>query len=84
MLGKNVCFDATNIHSKDRIALLDKIKSINCEKIAICMLPPFNTCVNRNANRDREVPYNIISKMNSNLEIPTKEEGFDFIEFIAP
>lgn len=78
--GKNVVYDATNINSKRRIAFLNSIKSIPCEKIAIIMATPYEQCVKNNAERERSIPESVIEKMYKNFQVPYYYEGFDVIQ----
>lgn len=77
--GKSVIYDATNISKKRRIAFLQELKNISCVKIAICMMTPFEKCLELNSIRKRVVPENVIKKMYMNWCPPYYHEGFDYI-----
>ncbi len=80
--GCDVIYDATNINSKRRIALLDRIKREVKEKVyymAIILAVPYETCVDRQQKRERKVPEEIINRMIKNFEVPYYEEGWDEI-----
>ena len=78
--GKNVVYDATNINSKRRIAFLNSIKSIPCEKIAIIVATPYEQCIKNNVGRERSIPESVIEKMYKNFQVPYYYEGFDIIQ----
>ncbi len=78
--SKNTIFDATNICYKKRKNFLSKLNNINCEKIAVMMLTPFDDCVKYNNNRNRKVPYKVLERMYKNFYVPQKYEGFDEIQ----
>lgn len=75
--GKNVCYDATNLKRRRRIAFLRELKNIPCEKECILIATPFEECLIHNNNRDRKVPDEVIWKMFKSFQIPYVQEGFD-------
>lgn len=77
--GNDCIYDATNINAKRRKAFLQEIKKIDCEKICIFVATDFDLCIERNNNRDRKVPYNVIKKMYLTIDIPQYREGWDNI-----
>lgn len=80
--GRDVIYDATNINSKRRISLLDRIKREVKEKVyytAIILAVPYETCVDRQLERERKVPEEVINRMIKNFEVPYYEEGWDEI-----
>lgn len=79
-LGHNVVYDACNISYKRRMAFLQELKNIQCEKICVLMATPYKQCLSRNAARDRKVPETVIRKMLKNFDIPYWYEGWDEIE----
>jgi predicted kinase len=79
---KNVCYDATNLNRKKRIAFLNQIKHIPCEKICVLFATPFDICKRNNANRDRKVPEYVLEKMIRNFEVPCRQEGWDDIQIV--
>lgn len=82
--GKNTVFDATNINYKRRIAFLNRIKKIECQKVCLFMATPFETCIQRNENRGRAVPHDVLDRMYRTVWIPGLYEGWDYIELIYP
>lgn len=80
----SVIYDATNINKKNRKSVLDCIPHTNyvgfpISKIAVVFETPLDTCIARDASRDRVVGDKVILRYYNQFEIPTKEEGFDSI-----
>lgn len=83
--GRNVIYDATNINSKRRIALLEQIKKEVKEDVffvVTILATPYKICVERQQKRERKVLEEVINKMIKNFEVPYYEEGWNeiFIE----
>ena len=74
---KNVIYDATNINYKRRMVFLQKIK--DAQKIAILIAVPYEECIERNNQRERKIPEEVITRMYYNFYIPQYYEGFDDI-----
>lgn len=78
--GVSTIYDATNLIKKRRIAFLNELKSINCEKVCICVLTPYGVCKNRNYKRtERPIPNNVLGRMYRQWCPPSLSEGFDDI-----
>lgn len=77
--GKNVVYDATNIHSKGRVNFLNTVKNIDCKKYCVVFATPIDKCLERNSKRERMVPLYVISKMYRQWETPHLYEGWDDI-----
>lgn len=80
--GKSAIFDATNISYKKRMAFLAELKNIPCEKICVLMATPYEECLKRNAERERNVPEHVIKRMYTNFNIPYWYEGWDCIHIV--
>lgn len=78
--NKNMIYDATNINYKRRMAFLQKIKKIKIEKIAIMVATPYEQCLIRNSQRERQVPEEVIKRMYYNFYVPQYFEGWDDIQ----
>lgn len=78
--GKSAIYDATNINYKRRMAFLDELKKIPCEKICILMATPYEECLKRNSERERKVPEHVIKRMYMSFNIPYWYEGWDDIK----
>lgn len=78
--GINCIYDATNISYKRRIAFLQELNKIPCEKICILMATPYEICLKNNVNRDRIVPESVIKKMYCHFNIPYLYEGWNDIQ----
>lgn len=81
--GQNVVYDATNVTRKDRagvIALCHKFVSIEAHVI----WAPIETCIERDAKRERTVGKAVIDKMLRRFQPPFYDEGFSVIEIVVP
>lgn len=77
--GDDVVYDATNISKKRRIAFLKELKNIECHKLCVAAMADYDECLERNAERERKVPEEVIKKMYMNWCPPATNEGFDRI-----
>ena len=80
--GKSAIYDATNINYKRRMEFLKSLNKIPCEKIAVLMATPYEVCLERNAQRERNVPEEVIKRMYMNFWVPATYEGFDKIQIV--
>lgn len=80
--GKSAIYDACNISYKRRMAFLQEIKNIPCEKICVLMATPYEECLKRNMERERKVPEEVIKRMYMNFQCPHNFEGWDDIKVI--
>ena len=81
--GQSVVYDATNITRKDRsyiIALCPKFVKIECHII----WAPIETCIERDAARERTVGKAVIDKMLKRFQAPFFDEGLDEIKVVLP
>lgn len=81
--GYDVIYDATNITRKDRasiIAKCPKFARIKCHII----WAPIETCIERDAVRERTVGKEVIDRMLKRFQMPYYDEGIDEIEIIKP
>lgn len=78
--GHNVYADQTSLTPNSRGWLLAHIK-VPCEKVAIVMNVPFETCLERNDAREgrEKVPAKSMLGMYDSFSFPTIDEGFDKI-----
>ncbi len=79
--GYNIIYDATNCRSAYRFKVLDFCKNITSHVVCIIFKTPLVTCLERNKNRDRYVPDDVIETMYINLRNhpPTINEGYEAI-----
>lgn len=82
--GKSVAYDATNLNRKRRIAFLNELKNIPCEKICVLVATPFEECLKQNNKRDRKVPEEVIWRMYKSFNVPCEQEGFDEVIVYYP
>ena len=76
--GYNVIYDATNITRKDRqgiISVCPRFAKIECHII----WAPIETCIERDAARDRTVGKEVIDSMLKRFQAPFFDEGMDTI-----
>ena len=64
---RNVIFDATNTTKAGREKLLDALKRSDCRKVAVLCMTDIDTCIKRNARRDRVVPEHVIRRQYAQL-----------------
>ena len=77
--GHVAIYEATNISSKRRRALLKELNKYYDKAICLFKYKRLSACQIDNEERDREVPSDVIDRMYRNFEIPHKSEGFDEI-----
>lgn len=83
--GQDVIYDATNVVRKKRINFLKSIPSnIECTKECYIAWARLDTCIQRDARRDRTVGENVILKMVKKFQTPWYDEGWDKIRIILP
>lgn len=81
--GKSVVYDSTAVTRKDRariISLCPKFVKIECHII----WAPIETCIERDAARERTVGKEVIDRMLKRFQAPYYEEGIDEIKVILP
>lgn len=82
MNNMGVIVDATYSKIRDRRKLIELCKQNGAKEIiGYWFNPPLETCIIRNAKRQRVVPEDVIVKMHNRLKLhpPTKQEGFSEI-----
>lgn len=81
--GHDVIYDATNMTRKDRaciIGICPKFAKIEC-----CIVwAPIETCIERDADRNRTVGKEVIDKMLKRFQAPYYDEGIDAVKIISP
>lgn len=82
--GRSVIYDATNIKRKDRLGILNRVKSLKMDIRCECHIvwARFETCIERNNNRERVVPEEVIWRMAKQFQTPWYDEGWDEIKII--
>lgn len=80
--GKSAILDSTNINYKKRMAFLQELKNIPCEKICVLVATPYEECLRRNAARDRKVPEYAIERMYRQFDVPHVYEGWDKVRIV--
>ena len=80
--NKTVIYNSTNINRKLRINTLNRLKQAVSKPFiteAIVVYTDIAEVKRRNASRDRVVPEYVIDKILKNFELPTYNEGWNFI-----
>jgi putative nucleotidyltransferase with HDIG domain len=81
--GTTVVYDATGITRKDRASIISacpKFVKIECHVI----WAPIETCIERDAARERTVGKEVVDKMLKRFQPPFYDEGFNDIKIILP
>lgn len=81
--GKTVIIDVTAVAKKDRKSWVQLAKSNQVEIECHYFAPNVDSALERNKNRDRKVPEEVIKKFANKFEIPTVEEGFSEVKQIV-
>lgn len=80
--GKNIIWDQTNLSRKSRKNKLRKIPSSYARGVVYFEIP-LEEALERNKHREGKfIPESILKRMWHQLEIPTREEDFDYVEKI--
>lgn len=78
----NVIFDSTAVDKKSRKNLIKIGKKYDAEIIALAFPVTFETAVERQKGRDRQVPLDVIQRFSDKFTLPSKKEGFDDVRII--
>ena len=81
--GCDILYDATNITRKDRagiIGICPKFAKIECHII----WAPIETCIERDASRDRTVGKEVIDRILKRFQTPYYDEGINEIKIVRP
>jgi predicted kinase len=81
--SSDVIYDATNITRKDRASIIKmcpKFVNIECHII----WAPIETCIERDATRERTVGTEVIDRMLKRFQAPYYDEGIDEIKIVKP
>lgn len=80
-IGRPVTYiDATHLTRAERKPYVDIARERNAEIEAVFFNTPLDVCLERNRNRSRQVPEDVMVKMSAKLQPPTSDEGFTKIE----
>lgn len=81
--GKNVAYDATNLSSKRRKALLGQLPKDVC-KICHCIITPLEKCIENDSKRERHVSESVIMRQLEQFQMPWYDEGWNDIIIVKP
>lgn len=79
--GESVVYDATSISRKDRKQILDRVRRLGIERVAVLFLVPVSVCKDRNRKRERTVPEFVYDKMLKRFDVPMLGAEFEDILF---
>ncbi len=82
--GKQVVLDATNINRPMRRRFLELARSLSCPVRAVVLEVGEEVARERNVEREKAVPPEVISSFARRFEPPTREEGFVDIVRVGP
>jgi predicted kinase len=75
----SIYWDNTTTQRKYRKELIQVGKKGGYKVVAVHFKVPFDICESRNKSRDRVVPYDVLVRMQGQLQPPTQDEGWDDI-----
>jgi len=80
--GKRIIYDQTNLSIKTRKKKLTKVPSIY-KRTVVWFQVDLEEALERNKNREGKfIPESILKRMYHQFEVPTLEEGFDFVSCV--
>ena len=83
-LGRPVTYiDATNLTARERAPYIKIGRSYGCEVEAVFFDLPLEVCLERNAERRRVVPGDVMARMAAKLVPPSPAEGFSRITVLT-
>ena len=78
--GRNLIWDQTNLSRKARKKKLSKLPSLYARGV-IYFDVTLEEALRRNENREgKYIPKSVLKRMYHQLEVPTLEEGWDYVE----
>jgi predicted kinase len=78
--GENIIYDQTNLTIKTRKKKLSKLPSIYARGVIYFDIT-LEEALRRNENREgKYIPKSVLKRMYHQFEVPTIEEGFDYVE----
>ena len=77
--SETVVIDATHLTKASRAQWITLARSVGATTECLWVDASFDICCERNNNRDRKVPQEIMDKMRDSFEPPSLDEGFDYI-----
>jgi predicted kinase len=82
--GRDVIIDATNYNRKSRKRFVDIAKKTNSTVGAVMVggQLSISALIQRNNNRDRKVPEDVIKRQHTEFQIPHIDEGFDALNLV--
>lgn len=81
---KNVIFDATNLTVSRRKRCINLAKNRRAKVVLHWVNCPLDTAIERNFNRERQVPVRAIKALKKSFQPPKIQEGLDLIKIYGP
>lgn len=80
--GEDVVYDATNMNSRKRKAVVSMVKNVapSAECICVLVMCSIKECKRRQNDRDCKVPEEVIDRMARSFQVPFYNEGWDHIK----
>jgi predicted kinase len=85
--GKNrhdLLFDATDVTRQRRAPMIATANRFGFKPIAVYLVCPLEVALRRNAERDRQVPDDVIARFQRELQPPSLDEGFEEVIVVDP
>ena len=84
--GKDVIFDATNVKRSGRRKIIKYFRKVFNDIYMECIYfnVPLDVCLERNSERGRVVPDEVVEKMHEEQTIPSMDEGWNNIMCAFP
>lgn len=79
--GTSLVVDNTNPQAADRQRYIPLAKAQGYEVIGIFFQSKVKECIERNQQRERQVPTHVIPCTSNKLQMPSYDEGFDKLYF---
>lgn len=77
--GHDVVFDATNLTKKTRRKVLQNLRRVKFDKVAIYFRSHLDTCILNQDLRDRKVSVDVIRDQYNKCQPPEETEGWNYI-----
>lgn len=78
--GHQVVVDNTHILATHRAPYIELARELGKTTGCIFLALPLETCMERNRKRSRTIPEHVLADFHSQMEVPSPEEGLDFLQ----
>lgn len=80
--GKSIVIDDTNLTKHIRKEHILRARRYNARVVVVFLDYTIERILLQNSKREKQVPHHVISKMRRELETPSDDEGFDYLQVI--